>query len=220
MPDLKATDISRQVRQIYTTGSWARRMMVYGRPYICPFEELIAEVPQGSTVLDVGCGDGLFLNTLSHLQKISAGLAFDTNSVAIASAQTAKKNIQNPHGLEFMEWSIRQQWPKGDFDVASMIDVLHHIPPLNKHHAIEEAVGHVKSGGLFLFKDIGIKPRWRAFFNSLHDLVLTGERVTCTPLDVVVSWVESTGMRQVERRTINRLWYGHELVLFSKGVTV
>ena len=132
------------------------------------------------------------------------------------SAQAAKKNIQNSHGPEFMEWSIGQQWPKGEFDVVSMIDVLHHIPPLNKHHAIEEAVGHVKPGGLFLFKDIGIKPRWRAFFNSLHDLVLTGERVTYTRLDVVVSWAESTGIREVERRTINRLWYGHEMVLFSK----
>ena len=216
MPDLTATEISRRVRQIYIAGSWARRMMVYGRPYICPFEDLIAEVPQGATVLDVGCGDGLFLNTLSHLQKISKGLGFDTNSVAIASAQNAKKNIQNSHGLEFMEWSIGQQWPEGEFDVVSMIDVLHHIPPPNKHHAIEEAVGHVKPGGLFLFKDIGIKPRWRAFFNSLHDLVLTGERVTYVPLDEVVSWAESSGMREVERRTINRLWYGHELVLFSK----
>jgi 2-polyprenyl-3-methyl-5-hydroxy-6-metoxy-1,4-benzoquinol methylase len=190
--------------------------MIYGRPYICPFEELIAKVPQGSTVLDVGCGDGLFLNTLSHLGKISTGFGFDSNRVAILSAQTAKKNLSDSHGVEFIEQPIGQQWREGQFDVVSMIDVLHHIPPLDKRQAIEEAVSHVKSGGLFLFKDIGIKPRWRAFFNSLHDLVLTGERVTYTPLDIVVSWVESTGMREVERHTFNRLWYGHEMILCSK----
>jgi len=216
MPDVTASDISRRVRQIYTTGSWVRRMMVYGRPYICPFDELIAAVPQESTVLDVGCGDGLFLNTLSHLRKISTGLGFDTNRVAIASAQMAGKNIRNSQGIRFIEWSIGQEWPEGQFDVVSMIDVLHHIPPHDKHRAIENAVNHVKPGGLFLFKDIGIKPRWRAFFNSLHDFVLTRERVTYTPLHVVVSWVELEGMREIERRTINRFWYGHEMILFTK----
>lgn len=216
MQNLTATEISRRVRQIYTTGGWLRRVMIYARPYICPFEELINEVPQGSTVFDVGCGDGLFLNTLRQLARISGGLGFDVNGVAIASAREAKSNLQESRGLEFQKWSIGQRWPEGQFDVVSMIDVLHHIPVSIKSHAIDEAVGHVKPGGLFLFKDIGIKPRWRAFFNSLHDLVLTGERVTYTPLDVVVSWVESSGMREVKRRSIDRLWYGHELVVFSK----
>lgn len=216
MPDLKPGDISRWAQDIYTEGSWARRMMVYGRPYICPFEELISRTPHGSTVLDVGCGDGLFLNVLGRLERISGGLGFDNNSAAIASARLARKNVADSSSIEFREWSIGKEWPGGEFDVVSMVDVLHHIPPPQKRSAIEEAVRHVKPGGLFIFKDIGIKPKWRAFFNSLHDLVLTGERVTYTPLDVVSSWVTSVGMDELERQTINRLWYGHELMLFSR----
>jgi len=190
--------------------------MTYNRPYICPFELLISAVPQGSEVLDIGCGDGLFLNILCQLQKISTGLGFDTNSVSIATAQNAKTHIKNSQGLEFIEWPTDQQWPKGEFEVVSMIDVLHHISLPNKKHAIEEAARCVKPGGLFLFKDIGVQPRWRAFFNSLHDFILTGEVVTYTAITKVVRWAEANGMQEIERTTINRFWYGHEMVLFSK----
>ena len=216
MRDVTPRDISRSAREIYTDGSWPRKMMVYGRPYICPFDELIARTPQGSTVLDVGCGDGLFLNILGNLQRISGGLGFDNNRDAIATAQAARINIVDSSGIEFREWSIGDKWPEGEFDVVSMIDVLHHIPPPQKQFAIAEAVRHVKRGGLFIFKDIGINPRWRAFFNSLHDFILTGERVTYTPLNVVSSWVTLAGMRELERQTFNRVWYGHELIVFSR----
>jgi 2-polyprenyl-3-methyl-5-hydroxy-6-metoxy-1,4-benzoquinol methylase len=216
MGEMTARDISRIAQEIYTEGRWPRRMMIYGRPYICPFEALIAHIPKEATVLDVGCGDGLFLNTLSHIKKISSGIGFDTNSAAIASAQLANRNILNRSKLNFIEWSIEQPWPEGLFDVVSMIDVLHHIPPPDKKNAIQKAVAHVKPGGVLLFKDLGHKPKWRAHFNSLHDVLLTGELVTYTQLDIVVSWVEAAGLREIKRRTINRLWYGHEMILFSK----
>jgi len=97
-----------------------------------------------------------------------------------------------------------------------MIDVLHHIPVDSKRNTILEAVAHVKPGGAFLFKDIGHQPKWRAFANSLHDFVLTGEQVSYIPLNTVVSWIEAAGLREERRQIINRLWYSHELVLFRK----
>ncbi len=214
--DLKAADISKQTQQIFTSGSMLRRKMIHYRPYICPFEELITRVPKGSTILDVGCGDGLFLNILAQLQWVSSGLGIDRNKIALATAREANKNILHACELDFKQYSIDKEWPSGKFDVVTMIDVLHHLPPDEKQHAIEEAVRHVKPGGLFLFKDMGISPRWRRSFNSLHDFVLSGELVTYTHLNVVASWVESMGAIEVERKTTNRFWYGHETIVFSK----
>lgn len=213
---LTAGDVSRAARRMYGQGSAVRRWMVRARPYICPFEEIIKQTPRGSTVLDVGCGDGLFLVTLADFGLISRGTGFDTSRVAIQSARLASGNLPASVALEFIHWSVEQPWPGGEFDVVSMIDVLHHIPPEAKRAAVEQAAAHVKPGGLFLFKDIGEEPRWRAFLNSLHDLILTGERVTYTPLNTLVSWVQGAGLVERERATINRLWYGHESVVFVK----
>jgi len=216
MKKVTARDVSRIAQNMYISGSWPRRMMIYARPYICPFEELVASVPSEAAVLDVGCGDGLFLNTLCHMNKLSSATGFDTNSIAIDSAREARRNTSDVTHPKFVEWSIENPWPEGEFDVVSMIDVLHHVPLSGKKVAIQTAASRVKSGGLLLFKDIGDRPKWRALFNSLHDFVLTGERVTYTPMDVVISWVESMGLKVKEKRTINRLWYGHEMIIFSK----
>ena len=212
---LSAGEISKLTRALYTQGNIARRWMVHLRPYICPFEEVIARVPERASVLDVGCGDGLFLNVLGQLQVTSKSLGFDQNQIAIESARTAKNN-QPTEDIEFRVWSTNEAWPDGLFDIVSMIDVLHHISPAQKQFAIEEAVRHVKPGGLFLFKDIGASPKWRAWFNSLHDYVLTRERVTYTVLDTVAAWALPFEMEETERQTINRLWYGHELLVLKR----
>ncbi len=209
-------DVVTAVRDIYKDGSTLRRLMLHNRPYICPFDELINRIPQDAKVLDIGCGDGLFLNVLLKLDRISQGLGFDTNSTAIAYAQTIKNSLPNALQLEFLHWSVGQPWPEGEFDVVTMIDVLHHIPQREKRDSIEKAASLVKPHGLLIYKDIGIRPRWRAFFNSLHDLILTRELVTYTSLDEVASWVRSQDLKEIERRTFNRLWYGHELLVFRK----
>jgi 2-polyprenyl-3-methyl-5-hydroxy-6-metoxy-1,4-benzoquinol methylase len=216
MLEVTVDEVSQAARRIYCRGNRARRLMIRGRSYICPFEELISKIPQGSSVLDVGCGDGLFLNLLGFFGNISEGTGFDTNGTAIANAQLAKENSPYNNRLQFLERSIGQPLPNRLFDVVSMIDVLHHIPVEDKESAIIGAAAHVKPGGILLFKDIGQQPRWRAFANTLHDFVLTGDRVSYTPLDLVVAWARAAGMREEERKIINRLWYGHEMIVFRK----
>lgn len=53
-----------------------------------------------------------------------------------------------------------------------MIDVLHHINPRQQQNVVKEAVSRVAPGGLFLCKDIDVRPRWRNLANRLHDLIL------------------------------------------------
>jgi 2-polyprenyl-3-methyl-5-hydroxy-6-metoxy-1,4-benzoquinol methylase len=167
-------------------------------------------------VLDIGCGSGLFLNLLSHQGRISYGVGFDASLKAIEIARDASSEIEPGPRSEFKHLSVETDWPEGLFDVVSMIDVLHHIDPKEQRNALERAVSKVAPGGIFLFKDIGIRPFWRAWANRLHDLVLARQWIHYVPSGEIIKWMKSTGLELKHSETINILWYGHELLLFRR----
>jgi ribosomal protein L11 methylase PrmA len=59
------------------------------RPYIFPFHLSLYHIPHGASVLDVGCGPGLFLLLLAKLGRIQSGVGFDIDHAAIQAAEEA-----------------------------------------------------------------------------------------------------------------------------------
>src|SRR5579872_209190 len=97
-------------RSLYRRGPFAMRTMMHHRIYICPFERLIAHVPRGSSVLDVGCGSGLFLALLaSNVENLTA-IGFDTSGRAIETAVQMKLAVEPSSGakLEFVRLDVAE----------------------------------------------------------------------------------------------------------------
>ena len=143
-------------------------------------------------------------------------IGFDAASNAIDIARDASSKGKDTKIVDFLHLSVEADWPEGEFGVVSMIDVIHHIDPKEQRKAIEQAVSRVAPGGLFLFKDIGVKPHWRAWANRLHDLVLARQWIHYVSSDDLVAWVRKAGLEEQHRETINMFWYGHELFVFRR----
>lgn len=211
--------LARDAFELYRGGSLARRALVTGRPLICPFDRLLPLVPAGASVLDVGCGDGLFLALLAASGRLGRGVGVDYNHAAIANAHFATANLPDA-ALSFVALSLDARrpgaaWPSDRYDVVSLIDVLHHVPPPARRTLVQQALSRVRSGGMLLYKDIALEPAWRRYCNSAHDWLLTRERVSYTPFDSVCEWVREGGGRPGAHERIDRLWYGHELACFT-----
>jgi SAM-dependent methyltransferase len=187
------------------------------RPYICPFEEILPLVPQRARVLDVGCGAGLFLGLLAHEGRIGEGVGFDSGKGAIELANTMRNRLPDPGRVRFLHLDARADWPDGQFDVVSMIDVMHHVPVAAQEEVLSRVIRRLGAGGLFLYKDMAHRPRWRAFCNSMHDLVMAREWVHYLPVDKVDAHMERNGMARVRDGQANRYWYGHEWRLYRKA---
>jgi len=188
--------------------------MQHYRPYISPFELLIKAVPPGSRVLDIGCGSGLFLGLLCGTGRIQSGFGFDSSPPAIALAQQMTENLPSGHGLAFEARDASAPLPSERFDVVSLIDVMHHIPPEVQRHVLEQAIERVAPGGLLIYKDMVDRPRWRAFANRMHDLLVARQWIHYLPLEKALEWARAAGCSIVERAAVDMLWYGHELVVF------
>jgi hypothetical protein len=59
----------------------------------------------------------------------------------------------------------------GHFDVVSIIDVIHDVPPANQLDLIAVAAEHLNEGGLLLYKDMASCPTSRVRANRFHDFV-------------------------------------------------
>jgi len=204
---------------MYPDASILMRLMAEYRPMICPFHQVIRCVPAGSSVLDIGCGNGLLLGLLARDGRLTRGIGFDSSSAAIDTAQRMLLRTQpnqSAPDLKFERLDVGKPWPDGVFDVVLLVDVLHHIRPTEQEQVVRLAARQVASGGRLIYKDMSRRPRWKAVMNRIHDLLLARQWIHYAAVDKVERWVKSEAFDLVESLDLGMLWYQHELRVFLR----
>jgi 2-polyprenyl-3-methyl-5-hydroxy-6-metoxy-1,4-benzoquinol methylase len=201
--------------RLYETARLPQRSLSALRPFICPLAPILQHVPAGARVLDIGSGNGLFLTTMAAVRGISSGVGVEVSSRALQAARAVAARQSLP--LLFVQAAHPEQWPDERYDVVTMIDVMHHLPPTLRRSFIEAAASRLQPGGRLVYKDMDLKPRWRAAWNNVHDLLLAREWVRLEPSRNVQAWATAAGLRplEVSRYTASVL-YGHELLVFER----
>jgi SAM-dependent methyltransferase len=108
-------------------------------------ESLIARLPPGSSVLDVGCGNGIPLTRTL--------LAAGCEVVGVdSSPRMLDRFAKNCPGTPFICAPIQSVDLEGRlFDAAVAWGVIFHLPHHEQRRAISKIASLLKSGGLFLF---------------------------------------------------------------------
>lgn len=214
-------DLLRLARQLYVAGPYVFRQRMHHRIRICPFDRLIAHVQPGASVLDAGCGAGLFLALLAGTVPHISGTGFDPSQPAIESARAMAEQVKRQGlraDLHFLRLDAGAAWPAGAFDVVSLVDVVHHVAPELQIQVLERAAARVKPGGILLYKDMAARPLFHAWMNRLHDLFVAHQWIHYLPVGRVDAWAASAGLTPIHGEEIARLWYRHELRIYRKPI--
>jgi len=201
--------------EAYSGASLLQRIMVRYRPNICPPGPFYVHIPNGSSVLDVGCGMGAHLITLSAMRKISSGYGVDVSSKAIERAKIAAENYPQSN-LSFDTMRSVEEIPKILFDVVMMIDVMHHVPLKLRKGIFVACIDRVRAGGIFIYKDMADRPLFNALANRAHDLIIAREMINYLPLETALEWSQSEKLELIDRAEYKKLVYAHELLVFRK----
>jgi len=106
-------------------------------------------LPAGATVLDYGCGVGVFLKALTQEGFIAYGVEFDADAALLAEKNSVCKTYSLDQFLALSE--------KPKFDAVHLGDVLEHLP--DPASTIKELMSYIKPGGvLFVEGPLEINP--------------------------------------------------------------
>ena len=147
-----------------------KKLLSFVRPSLFPYFE---EIKQSETVLDIGCGKGLFLDVLKAQGKKTYGLEPDAHAVQIL----AEKGHQAMQG----ETSYAN-YPDNFFDLVTMFQVFEHIEkPVETLHEIYRII---KPGGYFVLETPNIKSKLAKNANKWRSLELPRHVILHSPHSV------------------------------------
>lgn len=203
-------------QRLYRSAPTVARTLQSLRPYICPFDDLLGQIPEDAHVLDVGCGAGLLLGLVAQTYPHASGIGFDSSGHAILAAQKMAAANGFADRIRFEHRAVGDAWPTDRFDVVSLVDVLHHIPPAHQQSVIEQSFAHVRPGGVLIYKDMGQRPLFSALWNRAHDLVLARQWIEYRAIADVTQWLDAQGAQIVKTRARSMGPYAHELIVARK----
>ena len=119
------------------------------KPFLAQvYEDLFTSLlpDKAQTLLDVGCGTGLYWPILARYGEEISGI--DSSKSMIDEANRLVKAKGFDHITASVQNSGDLQFPDGTFDVVICVDALHHIPQLRR--AVSEFHRVLKPGGRFL----------------------------------------------------------------------
>ena len=106
------------------------------------------DVPEGISILDIGCGTGNALLRLSRKKPpLLAGIDISPKSIVVAKAKLS--NL--PADLKVGDAESDLPWPNDAFDVAIMTAAIHHVP--NPENVLHQAFRILKPKGRLIIAD-------------------------------------------------------------------
>jgi len=197
------------LRRAYARAPLATRLHAYGRLLSCPFADVIARLPPGSRLLDVGAGHGT-LALLAAEWRAASVVALDPDWRKLFAT------FRHPR-VRFVASYLDAVG--GAFDAAALLDVLYRFPLAEWDGLLAALHARLRPGGLLLVKDLDPGHRWKHRWNRAQERIsdrlgLTlGEAFSYETRDRVLARLARAGFVGGEAIDLGA-WYPHAHVLY------
>jgi len=156
-----------ELLEVYRGVPYFFKLHLVIRYILCPFSKLESFVPVEGTIVELGCGSGIFVNLLSmkSAKRHIIGYDYDEKKVAIA-----KRTMRSNERIEFYCHDIADLELTGlDIDAFVIVDVLYLIDFESQRRMFENCYKVLKEGGLLLIKTMSKKPAWKFMIDNLEE---------------------------------------------------
>jgi 2-polyprenyl-3-methyl-5-hydroxy-6-metoxy-1,4-benzoquinol methylase len=155
----------KEIFELYGDASFITRTYLKIKLKICPLIALEPHFPREGTIIDLGCGNGLFPNILSlgSPDRQVIGIDLDRKKIDVANQTKAPDSH-----ITYQEGDVVEaEYPLGD--VFTLVDVLYLIP-FDKHEIIlQKCHRSLPPGGTLIIKEMDTAPRWKYIWNFFQE---------------------------------------------------
>lgn len=186
------------------------RLMVFPIDW---FEDLLNNLR--GEALCLGCGYGV-LETFVALSNCTLKItASDLDGKRIESANKAIRNVPN---ISFQVLDVTKMKEVSQYDVVVFADLLHHLANGEQEKLLDILLGILKDGGTMVMKDVDVIPRWKYWWNYLHDYLMAGQPLNYKSSEYYIDYLKKKNCKVLLTR-YSRWWlpYNHFALVVKKS---
>lgn len=188
---------------------------------MCPFEPLIEAVLKHGTVMDVGCGDGLFLSLLHEERGVDERLLIGIDP---AENKIANARHLDMKAIEFLCAEIGSMKSES-VDCISVVDVLYLLPLDRWNDFLQQCVRCLKPRGRLVIKEVHDRPKWKrqiAYLQEVFSIYVSrmtkGDHPHFESIETYCRYIETAGASVVKVLPVDRgYFHAHVLFVASKS---
>jgi cyclopropane fatty-acyl-phospholipid synthase-like methyltransferase len=179
-------------------------------------DEIGQYLPRSGSVLDLGCGFGLF--SLYYAQILPGlrfqGVDLDARRIGIARAAGRRLGLTN---VEYSVGDARDFRARSEYAGAYMLDIVHHVEPGAVRPLLAELHATLAPGGRLLVKDVDTRPAHKRWFtHALDVLVSPGSPPHYWAAEALQAALEEAGFQVFRHSMVDFLPYPHVLYVCRK----
>ena len=209
----------RKIFELYRDSSFMLRAYLRIKLKICPLIMLEEYFPKGGTIVDLGCGNGLFPNILSlgSLERRIIGLDLDEKKIKVAN-QTKSLDSHITYQLGDI---VEAEYPRGD--VLTLVDVLYLIPYDKEELVLKKCYQSLSEDGTLIIKEMDTQPRWKYTYNLFQETLAVklirftlGERFFFRSKEDYLEILSKIGFSVKPIHLHSGYWYPHIAFICTK----
>ncbi|MDD5609966.1 MAG: class I SAM-dependent methyltransferase [Candidatus Omnitrophica bacterium] len=203
--------------------SLSARFYNFIRSRTCPFSKIAEFVPDGGTIVDLGCGTGIFIQYLRTNSPRRLLYGFDWNKGKI---EFARNHLSRLEGIKFAEADISSDsFVMPVADCIMLIDSLYYLNDAFKKKILKKCFDSLGHGGTLLVKDINkdfsLKFIWTFFQDFISSRVFRFNRIDGFYFKSRIEYLKllnECGFRAEDFDISKGYFYSHILYVAKKNV--
>ena len=162
--------MKRSVLSRYNWAPLSTRAFITARWLLTPYRRIASFLPSRGTLLDLGCGHGLFafaaVQQSPELRVV--GIDHDAERIAIAARASDGR-------VSFSTGDLLKP-PPGSYEAIALLDLMHYFSPADQDRIFVRAYEQTAPGGVLLVREVDP----RGLFNRIWERVMTATGFTRT----------------------------------------